>query len=479
MSPRSPDVQTVSASEQVLAAPFKWRGNKRRIGARVWERFGPVGHYTEPFLGGAGVLLARPNPTGLESVGDLDGLLVNFWRAVKEHPDLVTHHARFPPSDVDLHLRHAWLRAHRADIEALVASGPTACDPKAAAWWAWGQAHAYQQRWTDATHRPVLDPVPSGPLRLDGAELLQGLHRRLLRVAILRRDWTAVVHPPMLFRNKASRVAVFLDPPYEGDEGVYAARASVAGAVWDWAREHGTDTRLRIAVCGYDDGRATPRGWTVMPWSSTGGGARRALEAQRPAEGPGRVAAGVPALWAAVLVDIALVVVPARQAGILARQGPQRGRVQIAEGTALDGLALPVLRGAVDRGVAPLAVEVAVFGWDDGGQDRVEAHVGGDGADQSDDLPHLGEQLGVGGFTGFFVHREGFLGFGVVQGTKVVAGSHRKGAASADPSVAVPLGARLAVVAEEGGKLAAAGGLAAVGARARHPDVHGGAIGQA
>jgi DNA adenine methylase len=102
-----------------LAAPFKWRGGKRRVGAQVWARFGHVGHYVEPFLGGAGVLLTRPfegsHPTGLESVGDLDGLLVNFWRAMKEQPDLVAHHARFPPSDVDLHMRHAWLRAHRAD----------------------------------------------------------------------------------------------------------------------------------------------------------------------------------------------------------------------------------------------------------------------------------------------------------------------------------------------------------------------------
>jgi len=275
------DLQIVSSAPD-LGAPFKWRGNKRRIGAQVWARFGAVSHYVEPFLGGAGVLLTRPfegsHPSGLESVGDLDGLLVNFWRAMKEHPDLVAHHARFPPSDVDLHMRHAWLRAHRADIEAMVDSGPTGCDPKAAAWWAWGQAHAYQQRWTDAKGRPVLDPTPSGPLRLDGPELLQGLTRRLQRVAILRRDWTAVVHPPMLFRNKAARVAVFLDPPYEGDEGVYAAKASVAGAVWAWARQHGTDSRLRIAVCGYDDGRPTPRGWTVMPWSSAGAGARRALE---------------------------------------------------------------------------------------------------------------------------------------------------------------------------------------------------------
>lgn len=279
-SPPTSDLQLVSSAPD-LAAPFKWRGGKRRIGAQVWARFGAVSHYVEPFLGGAGVLLTRPfegsHPSGLESVGDLDGLLLNFWRAMKLAPVEVSHHIQFPPSDVELQLRHRWLRERRPAVEALL-EDPTRCDPLAAAWWAWGQAHAYQQRWVERPSRPVLDPRPAGPNRLDGAELLAGLARRMRRVAILRRDWTSVVGPAMLFRNNTRSVGVFLDPPYEGDEGFYAARASVAGAVWDWARQHGTDPRLRIAVCGYDDGRPTPRGWRVMPWSSTGGGARRALE---------------------------------------------------------------------------------------------------------------------------------------------------------------------------------------------------------
>jgi DNA adenine methylase len=257
-----------------LVAPFEWRGGKRRVAPQVWPRFGRVGHYIEPFLGGGAVLLARPNPAGMETVNDLDGLLVNFWRSLKMRPDEVIHHVRFPPSDLDLRVRHTWLRAKRAEVDAGL-EDPAWCDPLAAAWWCWGQAHAYHQRWVERPSRPLLDPMPVGPNRLDGAELLAGLARRLQRVTLLRRDWASVLRPSIMFRNRASVVGVFLDPPYEGDEGWYAARASVAGAVWDWARENGEDGRLRIAVCGYDDGRATPRGWSVLPWSSQGGGARR------------------------------------------------------------------------------------------------------------------------------------------------------------------------------------------------------------
>lgn len=221
------------------------------------------------------MLLARPQPhTGQETVNDRDGLLANFWRAMALEPDRVRQLIHCPPADLELQVRHRWLLERRTAVEAGLAD-PNWCDPAAAAWWAWGQAHAYQQRWTERSSRPVLDPTPSGPNRLDGAELLAGLAQRLRRVAVLHRDWSDVVIPSMLFRNRPKVAGVFLDPPYDGDEGVYSSRTSVAGDVWDWALQHGSDPRLRIAVCGYDDGRKTPRGWSVLPWSSTGGGARR------------------------------------------------------------------------------------------------------------------------------------------------------------------------------------------------------------
>jgi hypothetical protein len=274
MSDLYPQLELQPVSSSPLVAPFKWRGGKRLVAPLVWQRFGRVGHYCEPFCGGAAVLLGRPSPAGLETINDLDGLLCNFWRSIKLQPTVVSSLMRSPPSDVDMRSRHAWLRDQRIDIERQLAD-PTYCNPLAGAWWAWGQAHAYQQRWVERSCRPVLDPTPSGPNRLDGAELLDGLAKRLQRVAVLHRDWSSVVRPSMLFRNRTNHVGVFLDPPYDGDEGLYAATAPVASAVWDWALDNANDPRLRIAVCGYDDGRKTPRGWSVMPWSSIGGGSRR------------------------------------------------------------------------------------------------------------------------------------------------------------------------------------------------------------
>jgi site-specific DNA-adenine methylase len=42
---------------RLLRAPFPWFGGKSRIAHLVWERFGDVAHYIEPFAGSLAVLL--------------------------------------------------------------------------------------------------------------------------------------------------------------------------------------------------------------------------------------------------------------------------------------------------------------------------------------------------------------------------------------------------------------------------------------
>ena len=54
-----------------LPAPFPWFGGKSRVAPAVWERFGVVRNYVEPFFGSGAVLLARPAPfEGPETIND-------------------------------------------------------------------------------------------------------------------------------------------------------------------------------------------------------------------------------------------------------------------------------------------------------------------------------------------------------------------------------------------------------------------------
>lgn len=69
-----------------MKAPFPWFGGKSRVADLVWDRFGNVPNYVEPFAGSLAVLLNRPHAPGTETVNDLDCYLANFWRAIRFNP---------------------------------------------------------------------------------------------------------------------------------------------------------------------------------------------------------------------------------------------------------------------------------------------------------------------------------------------------------------------------------------------------------
>lgn len=67
---------------------------------------------------------------------------------------------------------------------------------------------------------------------------------------------------------------IFLDPPYKlsGRDRVYGENETdVAEAVWRWCLEHGDDSRLRIALCGYEGEHEMPGGWECLAWKASGG----------------------------------------------------------------------------------------------------------------------------------------------------------------------------------------------------------------
>ena len=124
-----------------LRAPFPWFGGKSRAASIIWERFGDVANYIEPFAGSLAVLLARPTPPRIETVNDLDCMVANFWRAVQADPDAVAKWCDWPVNEADLHARHLWLvqglPAHRERMM----TEPDYFDAKIAGWWVWGSVN--------------------------------------------------------------------------------------------------------------------------------------------------------------------------------------------------------------------------------------------------------------------------------------------------------------------------------------------------
>ena len=132
--------------------PFPWFGGKQHAAPQIWSALGDCAHFVDPFMGSLAVLLCRPHrgnrPYYSETVNDIDGLLVNAWRAIQLRPDETAEHASWPVAEADLHARHLWLVRWKADRELEHLMGdPAWCDPRAAGYWLWGQSSWIGDGW--------------------------------------------------------------------------------------------------------------------------------------------------------------------------------------------------------------------------------------------------------------------------------------------------------------------------------------------
>ena len=292
-----------------LKAPFPWFGGKRKVAAEVWERFGDVANYVEPFFGSGAVLLGRPSTPQLETINDLDGYVCNFWRAIKTHPDATADFADNPVNENDLHARHVWLLQQRENLQARLDGDPDFCDPKIAGWWVWGSCCWIGSGFCSG----------NGPWWINEARQLvhlgdngQGVNRKLVHlgdngrgvnrkrvhlgnngrgdepqarlgdwfnalanrlrfVRVCSGDWSRVCGPSVTFKHGVT--GVFLDPPYadtaDRQSDLYRKDCeNVAHDVRAWAIENGDNPLLRIALCGYDGEHVMPTSWSVHVWSA-------------------------------------------------------------------------------------------------------------------------------------------------------------------------------------------------------------------
>src|ERR1700722_3661896 len=130
----------------ILRAPFPYFGGKSRVARIVWDYFGDVRNYCEPFFGSGAVLLGRPTEAKIETVNDLDCWIANFWRALQASPHLVATYADWPVNEADLHARHLWL-VKQAEFRERMKTDPDYFDAKIAGWWVWGISQWISSGW--------------------------------------------------------------------------------------------------------------------------------------------------------------------------------------------------------------------------------------------------------------------------------------------------------------------------------------------
>lgn len=325
---------------KALKAPFPWFGGKARVAHLIWERFGDVPNYVEPFAGSLAVLLSRPGGPGRnETVNDKDCYLANFWRALQYDPETLAHHADWPVNEADLHARHRWLVAQSEFRERMIGD-PEFFDAKIAGWWVWGvslwigSGWCVRPDWTGRSscershrgihaenwwkrpnlkrggcgiHRAAKLPLQKPDISGDGGASGRGIHAlyasdihsyfmalaaRLRRTRVCCGDWLRVLGPSPT--TKIGLTGIFLDPPYSADrQDCYAEEdRHIAADVRNWAIVHGSDPMLRIALCGYEGEHEMPVNWQCVAWRANGGYAN-----QQSGETRGRTNAARERIW--------------------------------------------------------------------------------------------------------------------------------------------------------------------------------------
>lgn len=295
----------------MIKAPFPWFGGKSRAADLIWQRFGNVENYVEPFAGSLAVLLMRPHVARLETVNDLDCYLANFWRAVGQDADTVAEYADWPVNEADLHARHQWL-VEQTEFRERMKTDPHYCDSKIAGWWVWGLSSWIGSGWCEgravSVKRPHLGNTGMGVNRpslgsistycpdvavvwklphlgdaghgqhrgsiVDLRDYFRQLQTRLRRVRVCCGDWQRVLGPSVTEKNGVT--GILLDPPYAGETGrkdrLYSVDdLSLSALVREWAIANGDNPMLRIALCGYEGEHEMPATWTAEKWKARGG----------------------------------------------------------------------------------------------------------------------------------------------------------------------------------------------------------------
>ena len=217
--------------------PFAYYGGKTTLAPQIAALLPEHEHYVEPFAGSLAVLLAK-KPSRAETVNDIDGDLMTFWRVLRDRPTelervcSLTPHSRAElvvASDLDVEddlerARRVFVRLTQSRSHSMKQTG----------WW-------YGKKLT--SRQP-----PVGHIHTLAARLIDCANR-LARVSLETCDALDVIRD---YGTEPS-VCIYADPPYVG-----STRATNYGIEMTTDTQHEAfaqvchDAKASIVISGYD-----------------------------------------------------------------------------------------------------------------------------------------------------------------------------------------------------------------------------------
>ena len=190
---------------------LKYPGAKWRIADWIIDHMPPHESYVEPYFGSGAIFFNKP-PCRIETINDMDGEIVNFFRVCREKPLELARAVYFTPWS-----REEYMRSFGCDL----------CNDVERArrfaiqcWMTFGAGNTKQRGWRHSTGGKK-DGGPDNPKlwgRLPG--VIQEVSERLLAAQIENRPALDVIA-----QFDGDRILLYVDPPY-----VRSARATRADA---------------------------------------------------------------------------------------------------------------------------------------------------------------------------------------------------------------------------------------------------------
>lgn len=222
-----------------MKPPFAYYGGKTNLASVIAGLLPEHTHYVEPFAGSLAVLLAKP-PSKMETVNDLDGDVMAFWRTLRDRPDDLARVCSLTP-----HSRAELAAARRDDDQ------PDELEQARRVWVMLSQARTGTTRRSTGWrhHGDAANSGASMPQYLDAyVDRMLPAAARIRHVSLECRPADELITA----YGKHPGVLLYLDPPYMGD-----TRAVNYGHEMHHPDEHAAllhqalDCRAAVVISGY------------------------------------------------------------------------------------------------------------------------------------------------------------------------------------------------------------------------------------
>ena len=180
---------------------LKYPGAKWRLSDWIIERMPPHIGYVEPYFGSGAVFFNKPKST-IETISDLDGSIVRFFKTCRDHPEELAYAISLTPWSREEFLNSDFCDDETDDIEA-------ARQFAVRCWQTFGARVRCKTGWRNTTARRK----NAGP---DNPAIWRRLPDLIIQVADRLMDAQIENRPALdvILHNDGPEVLIYADPPY-------------------------------------------------------------------------------------------------------------------------------------------------------------------------------------------------------------------------------------------------------------------------